>query len=70
MSTGTLHAREKFRMNKLAITVVSVGLLVAGYYIGQSRVPAPTVINVGSAPKAVFSTTADGVSSVAPGRAC
>ena len=39
------------------MAVVSVGLLAAGFLLGQSRQPEPTEITVDAAPKAAFSSS-------------
>lgn len=44
-------------MNKIMVTVVSVGLLTAVFFLGQSRQPEPTVITVDAAAKTAFSST-------------
>lgn len=44
-------------MNKLTVIVGGLVLLAAGFYVGQSRAPAPTVIKAPGAPKAAFEST-------------
>ncbi|WP_116368102.1 parallel beta-helix domain-containing protein [Parahaliea mediterranea] len=43
-------------MNKLVLAVGALALAAGGFYLGQSRAPEPTVIKVGSEPKAAFSS--------------
>lgn len=56
-------------MNKIIIASVSIGLLAAGYFFGQSRQAEPTVITVDAVPKAAFSSTAKDVANISPGGA-
>ena len=47
-------------MKTLGIAVAAIVLLAGGFYAGQSRQPAPTVIQVPAGPKAAFAPAVDG----------
>ncbi len=44
-------------MNKAITVIGAIALVAGGFYLGQSRQPAPTVIKVPAEPKATFSST-------------
>ena len=57
-------------MNKLMGVVAAIALLAGGFYLGQARQPAPTVIKVPSEPKAAFTSSgAEEVAAAAVGPA-
>ena len=57
-------------MNKLIGVVAAIALLAGGFYLGQARQPAPTVIKVPSEPKAAFTSSgAEEVAAAAVGPA-
>jgi hypothetical protein len=43
-------------MNKIAMFLIALALVVGGFYLGKGKRPEPTVIRMAAEPKAAFSS--------------